>query len=217
MRPGVSLEGKDVGSASKQSAHGRRMLLAEVEQGSGVVLGQLEIDSKTNEIPPFRELAKQLDLAGRLVTGDALHAQEETARCLLEESKAVYITAVKNNQPTLLRNLQEMDSVPARWSRRWTRSMAASRAGATGLRTSAPRNETTMPPCTSASRPSAPNVGGSTSRPTKPTPKSAMRSPRRAPRRPPPSNSRSCCANTGRSRTACSMCVTSTTTKPAAA
>ena len=108
--PGVSLDGKDVRGASKQSAQGRRMLLAAVEQGSGVVLGQLEIDSKTNEIPAFRELAKQLDLAGRVVTGDALHAQQETARCLLEESQADYlITAVKNNQPTLFRDLQEMD------------------------------------------------------------------------------------------------------------
>ena len=86
------------------------MLVAAVEQGSGLVLGQLEVASKTNEIPAFRELVKQLDLAGRVVTGDALHAQQETARCLLEECGADYlITTVKDNQPTILRDLQEMD------------------------------------------------------------------------------------------------------------
>ena len=50
-----------------------------------MVLGQLEIDSKTNEIPALRDLARELELAGRVVTGDALHAQQETARCLLDE------------------------------------------------------------------------------------------------------------------------------------
>jgi predicted transposase YbfD/YdcC len=108
--PGVRMDGQDVRGASKQSAHGRRMLLAAVEQGSGVVLGQLEIDSKTNEIPALRELARELDLAGRVVTGDALHAQQETARCLLQECAADYlVTAVKDTQPTLLQDLQDMD------------------------------------------------------------------------------------------------------------
>ena len=31
---------------------------------SGLVLGQLEIDSKTNEIPAVRELADELDWSG---------------------------------------------------------------------------------------------------------------------------------------------------------
>ena len=109
-RPGVSLDGKDVRGASKQTAQGRRMLLAAVEQVSGVVLGQSEIDSKSNEIPAFRDLARELDLEGRVVTGDALHAQQETARCLLDECGAEYlITAVKENQPTMLEDLRGMD------------------------------------------------------------------------------------------------------------
>ena len=106
----VSLDGKDVRGASKQTKLRRRMLLAAVEQGSGVVLGQLEIDSKTNEIPAFRDLAKQLPLRGRVVTGDALHAQHKTAQCLLDECGAEYlITAIKDNQPTMLQDLLGMD------------------------------------------------------------------------------------------------------------
>ena len=86
------------------------MLLAAVEHSSGVTLGQLEIDSKSNEIPAFRDLVRELDLDGRVVTGDALHAQQETARCVLDECSADYlITAIKDNQPTMLRDLQEMD------------------------------------------------------------------------------------------------------------
>ena len=108
--PAVCIDGKDVRGASKQTAQGRRMLLAAVEQGSGLVLGQLEIPSKTNEIPALRTLAGGLDIADRTVTADAMHAQHETARCLLEECQADYvITAIKDNQPTMLADLRAMD------------------------------------------------------------------------------------------------------------
>ena len=108
--PAVSLDGKDVRGASQQTKPGRRMLLAAVEQDSGVVLGQLEIDSKSNEIPAFCDLARQLPLQGRVLTGDALHAQHKTARCVLDECQAEYlITAIQGNQPTILADLRSMD------------------------------------------------------------------------------------------------------------
>ena len=107
--PGISMDGKDVRGASKQTADGRRMLVAAVEHSSGLVLGQVEVDSKTNEIPAVRELARELDLAGRTVTLDALHVQHKTARGLLEDCAAHYlVTAVKDNQPTMLDDLQHM-------------------------------------------------------------------------------------------------------------
>ena len=103
------MDGKDVRGASKQTADGRRMLVAAVEHSSGLVLGQVEVDSKTNEIPAVRELAGELDLAGRIVTLDALHVQHKTARGLLEDCAAHYlVTAVKDNQPTMLDDLQHM-------------------------------------------------------------------------------------------------------------
>ncbi|MDE2921374.1 MAG: ISAs1 family transposase [Acidobacteriota bacterium] len=107
--PGIAMDGKDVRGASKQTAQGRRMLVAAVEHGSGLVLGQVEVASKTNEIPAVRALAGQLELAGRCVTLDALHVQHETARSLLEDCRADYlVTAVKDNQPTMLDDLQHM-------------------------------------------------------------------------------------------------------------
>ncbi len=106
---GIAMDGKDVRGASRQTAEGRRMLVAAVEHGSGLVLGQVEVGSKTNEIPAVRSLAGQLELSGRCVTLDALHAQQETARSLLDDCDAHYVvTAVKGNQPTLLDDLQHM-------------------------------------------------------------------------------------------------------------
>ncbi len=106
---GIAMDGKDVRGASRQTAQGRRMMVAAVEHGSGLVLGQVEVGSKTNEIPAVRELAGQLELQGRVVTFDALHAQQATTRLLRQESKAHYlVTSVKGNQPTILDDLQHI-------------------------------------------------------------------------------------------------------------
>ena len=100
----VALDGKDIRGASRRDAVRRRMTVAAVEHGSGLVLGQVRIGAKSNEIPAVRELARQLDLTGRVVTLDAMHAQRDTARCLVEDCRADYlVTAVKGNQPTLPR------------------------------------------------------------------------------------------------------------------
>ena len=113
----VAMDGKDVRGASKRTEGERQMMVAAVEHGSGLVLGQVRIGAKSNEIPAVRELARQLDLAGRVVTLDALHAQHDTARCLVEDCKAHYaITAVKGNQPSLHEDLADIDWSQARWS-----------------------------------------------------------------------------------------------------
>ena len=45
----------------------------------GVVLGQRVVGDKTNEIPEIIPLLEVLTLTGKLVTGDALHTQRDTA------------------------------------------------------------------------------------------------------------------------------------------
>ena len=112
----VAMDGKDLRGASAQTEHGRRMMVAAVEHGTGLVLGQKEIDDKTNEIPIVRDLSNGLDLAGRTVTLDAMHAQHDTARCLLDQCHADYVlTAIKDNQPTMLDDLRAIDFSNAPW------------------------------------------------------------------------------------------------------
>ena len=111
----VALDGKDVHGASKHTGGERRMMVAAVEHGTGLVLGQVQVGDKTNEIPAVRELTRGLDLGGRVVTLDALHAQHETARALVEDCGADYVvTAVKDNQPTMLDDLRTLDWRAAR-------------------------------------------------------------------------------------------------------
>ena len=111
----VAMDGKDICGASKQLDDERRIMVAAVEHGSGLVLGQTQVDDKSNEIPAVRQLSRSLALSGRLVTLDAMHVQQETARCLLDDCGADYlVTAVKQNQPSLLEDLKVMDWREAR-------------------------------------------------------------------------------------------------------
>ena len=105
----VAMDGKDLRGASKQTEEGRRMMVAAVEHKTGMVLGQVEVDAKSNEIPAVRELSGALDLTGRIVTMDAMHAQHETARRLLGRRADYVITAVKDNQETILEDLKAID------------------------------------------------------------------------------------------------------------
>src|SRR5450755_606299 len=100
----IAVDGKSLrGSAT---AGGRyRHLLAAFTHVSGMVLGQLDVDLKTNEIPMFSTLLDTIDLLGALVTADALHCQKDHAKYLVEQRGAHYLLTVKNNQPTLRKQL----------------------------------------------------------------------------------------------------------------
>ena len=111
----VAMDGKDLRGASKQTEDGRRMMVAAVEHDTGVVLGQVEVDRKSNEIPAVRELSSGLDLTGRIVTMDAMHAQHETARCLLGRRADYVMSAVKDNQEMIFEDLKAIDFSDALW------------------------------------------------------------------------------------------------------
>ena len=66
----------------------------------GVVLAQLAVDSKENEIVVVPKLLAHLDLAGVVVVGDALQTQRDL-RIQIVESGGDYLWFVKDNQPRL--------------------------------------------------------------------------------------------------------------------
>jgi len=117
-RPGtrvvVAVDGKTVRGA--RTADGAAPhLRACLDHGTGVVLAQVAVDGKTNEITMFTSLLGQAgDLREALVTADALHAQREHATWLAERG-AHYLVTVKGNQPGLLRQLRSLPwkQVPA--------------------------------------------------------------------------------------------------------
>ena len=73
---------------------------------SSLVLGQLCVDEKTNEIKTIPELLDILCLEGCIVTIDAMGTQKEIARKIMHKN-ADYILQVKGNQQTLMDDIRE--------------------------------------------------------------------------------------------------------------
>ena len=80
-------------------------LLAAMDHTSRGVLGQTDVDTKTNEITGFQPLLERLDLVGRVLTADAMHTQREHADWLVTHKHAAYVLIVKANQPGLYHQL----------------------------------------------------------------------------------------------------------------
>jgi predicted transposase YbfD/YdcC len=88
--------------------------LAVADQQASAVLAQASVDGKTNEITAFGPLLEPLDLAGCVITADALHTQREHAK-FLAGKQAHYILAVKKNQPSLYAQVKNLPwrNIPA--------------------------------------------------------------------------------------------------------
>jgi predicted transposase YbfD/YdcC len=118
-RPGrraVAVDGKALRGTRHSSSDGQALhLLAAIDQQAGTVLAQTDVAGKTNEITRFGPLLEPLDLAGCVVTADALHTQREHAEMLVTRMSAHYILVVKRNQPGLHAQLAALPwkNVPA--------------------------------------------------------------------------------------------------------
>jgi predicted transposase YbfD/YdcC len=95
----VAVDGKT--SRGARRADGTRVHLLGVAEHGGHLLDHLEVDIKHNETSHFTELLEPLDLAGAVVTFDALHTVRANLSWLAGEKKAHYIAVVKQNQPLL--------------------------------------------------------------------------------------------------------------------
>lgn len=74
--------------------------------GNGIALGQWKTDAKSNEITAIPPLLRQLNVAGCIVTVDAMGAQTKIAQAIRDE-KADYVLRVKANQGHLHQDIQD--------------------------------------------------------------------------------------------------------------
>jgi predicted transposase YbfD/YdcC len=95
----VAVDGKT--SRGARRADGTRVHLLGVAEHGGRLLDHLEAGVKHNETSYFTELLEPLDLAGAVVTFDALHTVRANLHWLVQDKKAQYIAIVKRNQPLL--------------------------------------------------------------------------------------------------------------------
>ena len=95
----VALDGKALRRAINKSASPTYIVSAWAESNQ-LVLGQLKVEEKSNEITAVPELLRVLELAGCIVTIDAMGCQKKIAREIIE-ADADYVLALKGNQETV--------------------------------------------------------------------------------------------------------------------
>src|SRR5918997_5418918 len=93
----VAIDGKTVRrSGSRRHDHGPLHLVSAWASDQGLVLGQREVDGKSNEITAIPELLDTLQLNGAIVTLDAMGCQKDIA-ARIRAKGADYLLALKAN------------------------------------------------------------------------------------------------------------------------
>jgi predicted transposase YbfD/YdcC len=92
----VAIDGKALRRAYHQKEHIKYVVSAWAE-ANNLVLGQVKVDEKSNEITALPELLRVLELSGCIVTLDALGCQKNIAK-EIKEADAEYVLALKGNQ-----------------------------------------------------------------------------------------------------------------------
>lgn len=99
---GKTLRGSHDSSIGKSALH----LVTAYVTDMKLVVGLQSVDSKSNEIPAAQQLIDMMKLKGAVVTADAMHCQRETVEKIIAK-KADYVLMVKENQPTLYREVDD--------------------------------------------------------------------------------------------------------------
>jgi len=98
---GKTVRGSRDTSTGQQAIH----LVSAWAAANRLVLAQLKVDAKSNEITALPELLGQLALAGCIVTIDAMGCQREIAQQILDQG-GDYVLGLKGNQGTLHKDVE---------------------------------------------------------------------------------------------------------------
>jgi predicted transposase YbfD/YdcC len=103
----VAVDGKTLCGARRMGAVAAH-LVSVFAHRARLVLGQLAVAEKSNEIPCVRKLLRAFRRVRLLVTIDAMHTQTATAKLICGTLKSHHLMIVKANQPKLLARIQAL-------------------------------------------------------------------------------------------------------------
>lgn len=107
----VTMDGKTMrGTIPKGEQQGVHLLAAYLPE-EGIVLGQVAVANKENEISAAPTLIRQLDLRQRVVCGDAMLTQRDISVEVLAQG-GDYIWFLKDNQPTMKQDVTQFFKPP---------------------------------------------------------------------------------------------------------
>ena len=102
----IALDGKTLRGSFDQAHRVSPLHLVHAwDQANGLVLGQITVDDKSNEITAVPALLELLDVTDAVVSLDAMHCQKDTATAI-RRAGADYLLAIKGNQKSLHEDLQ---------------------------------------------------------------------------------------------------------------
>jgi len=107
----VAIDGKTMrGTIPTGACNGLHLLAAYLPE-EGVVLAQVAVEAKHNEVVAAPVLLEQVDLKNRVVCGDAMHTQRELSVQIMAAG-GDYLWFLKDNQPTTLADVQQFFVAP---------------------------------------------------------------------------------------------------------
>lgn len=97
----IAIDGKKPrGSQERGIGKGAIDMVSAWASANQVVLGQVKVDDKSNEIKAIPALLRMLAISGCIVTVDSMGCQVEVAQTCVDQ-EADYVLALKENQPNL--------------------------------------------------------------------------------------------------------------------
>jgi predicted transposase YbfD/YdcC len=108
----VCLDGKQIRGTEAVAGEGNVYLLGAYLPGAGVMLLQAELAAGEGELSVAPRVVAALDLRGKVVSGDAAFTQRSLSAQIIQ-AHGDYVWKVKDNQPTLLADIQLLFQPPA--------------------------------------------------------------------------------------------------------
>lgn len=102
----VSIDGKSIRGSKRGKSKSMVHMVSAWAQHNHMVLGQMKVDEKSNEITAIPKLLEILAIKGCIVTIDAMGCQTEIAEKIINNG-AEYVLAVKGNQGSLEQGVED--------------------------------------------------------------------------------------------------------------
>lgn len=103
----IPIDGKSIrGSYDRSNSKSALHVVSAWASEQHLVLAQMKVKDKSNEITAIPALLELLDITGSIITIDAMGTQTEIAKKIIDK-KADYVLALKANHPTLYSQVKE--------------------------------------------------------------------------------------------------------------
>jgi predicted transposase YbfD/YdcC len=102
----VSLDGKTIRGSRNQNCKSATHIVSAWADKNELILGQIKVDEKSNEITAIPKLLDALMIEGSVITIDAMGCQKNIAKKIIDKG-ADYILAVKDNHKQLCEDIKD--------------------------------------------------------------------------------------------------------------